>query len=264
VKFWLGTHEVSWLGRTDVPLFVSRRRLARQKKWARALGPWALDSGGFTELSMNRRWSITLDQYAGEVERWRDEIGNLAWCAPMDWMCEPSILRGTGLTVREHQARTIDNFGLLRERLGPTVVPVLQGWEFQDYLRHVDDYAAAGVDLRAEPLIGVGSVCRRGRDAEIVAILAELASRDLSLHAFGVRSQALQAVAEVVASADSMAWSSRARNAHNHGEPRPTPCEHVGSCANCMTFALWWREEQLSRPALPVRDYQVPLISREV
>jgi hypothetical protein len=198
VNFWLGTHEVSWLGRTDVPLFVSRRRLARQKKWARALGPWALDSGGFTELSMNRRWSITLGQYAAEVERWRDEIGNLAWCAPMDWMCEPSIIRGTGLTVREHQARTIDNFG------------------------------------------------------------------GLSLHAFGVRSQALQAVVEVVASADSMAWSSRARNAHNHGEPRPTPCTHVGSCANCMAFALWWREEQLSRPARPVRDYQVPLISREV
>ncbi len=36
MKFWLGTHEVSWLGRTDVPLFISRRRLARQKTWARA------------------------------------------------------------------------------------------------------------------------------------------------------------------------------------------------------------------------------------
>ncbi len=63
MRFYLGTHHASWLGRTDVPLFVSRRRLAGIRRLPRALGPWALDSGGFTELSMFGRWRTTAAQY---------------------------------------------------------------------------------------------------------------------------------------------------------------------------------------------------------
>jgi hypothetical protein len=32
MQFYLGTHETSWLKRTSVPLFISRRRLARLRK----------------------------------------------------------------------------------------------------------------------------------------------------------------------------------------------------------------------------------------
>lgn len=264
MKFWLGTHEVSWVGRTDVPLFLSRRRLARQKSWRRALGPWALDSGGFTELSMHGRWSITTGQYVEEVLTWQEKIGNLAWCAPMDWMCEPSVVRKTGLSVYEHHDLTINNFLTLREQLGPLVVPVLQGWELDHYLLHIDRYAEAGVDLREEPLVGVGSVCRRNADDEIVTVLAELADAGIKMHAFGVRGSALQVVRSFVESADSMAWSFRARMAHRGNEPRPTECVHKGSCSNCLPFALWWRGEQLARPALPVGSYQLPLVPKEV
>jgi hypothetical protein len=28
----------------------------------------------------------------------------------MDWMCEPQILAGTGLSVAEHQRLTLENF----------------------------------------------------------------------------------------------------------------------------------------------------------
>lgn len=49
-QFWLGTHKTGWLERTDVPLFISRRRLVERVTLPRARGPWALDSGGFTEL----------------------------------------------------------------------------------------------------------------------------------------------------------------------------------------------------------------------
>ena len=51
MKFYLGTHQTGWLAKLDVPLFVSRRRLATLRKLPRAVGSWALDSGGFTELS---------------------------------------------------------------------------------------------------------------------------------------------------------------------------------------------------------------------
>jgi hypothetical protein len=250
--FWLGTHEVSWLARTRVPLFISRRRLARQQRVRPALARWALDSGGFTELSMNGRWSITPAQYAEEVERWRVEVGGLAWAAPMDWMCEASILAQTGLTVRHHQHKTVENFLLLRELI-PEVVPVLQGWTLDEYLEHVGLYEEAGVDLGSFQVVGVGSVCRRNAIEQIVLILGELAALGLPLHAFGVKGAALAVVRDVVVSADSMAWSYHARrNPHKRTEK----CEHPGTCANCLHFALEWRSEMLARPS---EHFQTPL-----
>jgi hypothetical protein len=52
VRFWLGTHMPNWLDETATPLFVSHRRLAKRRRLPRARGPWALDSGGFTELNL--------------------------------------------------------------------------------------------------------------------------------------------------------------------------------------------------------------------
>src|SRR5687768_7777223 len=100
MKFYLGTHIPSWLEFLDIPLFVSRRRL-QQTALPRALGVWALDSGGFSELSMYGQWSITREQYVDEVRRFRDETGGLEWVAPMDWMCEPPLLKKTGLSIVE-------------------------------------------------------------------------------------------------------------------------------------------------------------------
>lgn len=34
------------------------------------------------------------EQYASEVRRFRDEIGNLDWAAIQDWMCEPQVIGG--------------------------------------------------------------------------------------------------------------------------------------------------------------------------
>ena len=59
--FYLGTHHPSWLRKTDVPLFVSRRRLAGLKTLPRARGPWALDSGGFQELILHGEWTVSID-----------------------------------------------------------------------------------------------------------------------------------------------------------------------------------------------------------
>ena len=75
LAFWLGTHEPSWLRRTDVPLFVSTRRLQRLRRLPSAVGPWALDSGGFTELSMFGEWQTSPAQYAAHVRRYAAEVG---------------------------------------------------------------------------------------------------------------------------------------------------------------------------------------------
>lgn len=240
VKFWLGTHQPSWLGETDVPLFFSRRRLAVRKTLPRATGPWALDSGGFSELSLHGRWTTDPRSYVAEVRRWREEVGNLAWAAAMDWMCEPWLLEKTGLSVARHQELTVDNFVELMA-LAPDLpwVPVLQGWRFADYMNHAEEYARRGVDLTRLDLVGLGSVCRRQGTAIVEDLVWEFSRQGLRIHGFGIKLQGLRRAGARLASADSMAWSLRARRS-----PPLPGCRHA-SCANCLRFALGWRERVL-------------------
>jgi hypothetical protein len=187
VRFWLGTHMPGWLEMTTAPLFISRVRLDRLKTLPKSRGPWALDSGGFTQLNQPpHTWTLSPDEYAGMVARYQAEIGNLAWAAPQDWMCEPWIIVQTGLSVREHQERTVANYLNLRDH-GP-FIPVLQGWDEADYHRCVDLYTEAGVDLTMEPLVGLGTVCRRQNTQAIARVVGSLAARGLRLACGGCRS----------------------------------------------------------------------------
>lgn len=233
MRFYLGTHRPHWLELTNVPLFVSRNTLTGRKTLPRARAQWALDSGAFTELRDHGRWRIGPAEYVAEVRRYQ-QIGGLEWVAPQDWMCEPFILAKTGLTVAQHQQRTVDNFLRLRADLGPLVIPVLQGWRWVDYHLCWDKYSRAGVDLEAEPLVGLGSVCRRQNTQEAALIVRSLAP--LKLHGFGIKLTGLEVFGHALASADSMAWSYRARNDH------PMRGHTHKSCANCLEWALRWAE----------------------
>lgn len=223
-------------------MFVSRRRLARTRELPQARGPWALDSGGFTELSMFGRWTITPPQYVAEVRRCAEQVGNLLFAAPMDWMAEPWIVEKTGLSVREHQRLTLENYLDLRCR-APDLpwIPVLQGWTIASYRTHAEAYERAGVTLAAVPLVGVGSVCRRQATAGVAILLEELAQAGLRLHCFGMKSSGLCRSAGHVTSADSLAWSFTARR-------RPPLPECRGThrrCNNCIRYALRWRSRLL-------------------
>lgn len=251
-RFYLGTHVPRWLGESDVPLCVSRRALAGRKTFPRARAPWMLDSGGFTELHLRGGWTLLPAAYAAEVRVLAREVGSLAHAAPQDWMCEPSVLARTGLTVRGHQARTVANYLELRW-VAPDApwFPVLQGWEPDDYLRHADDYGRAGVDLRAAPLVGVGTVCRRQRTGGVEEVLRRLAREGLRLHGFGVKTHGLVRAADALASADSLAWSYGARRL---GRAWCGSRTHK-NCANCLPYALHWRARLLglvaAREGLP-------------
>jgi hypothetical protein len=247
VKFFLGTHRVSqpWWD-LNVPLFVSRRILTDRKTLPHAHPRhpgWALDSGGFTELSMFGEWRTSEDDYVQDVRRFAAEVGRLDWVAPMDWMCEPFMLAKTGLTVDGHQVRTVANFRRLRERLGTLVIPVLQGWTLDEYLSCWDLYHQCGVDLEWEPVIGLGSVCRRQNTAEAGLIVRALAERLLGrqLHGFGVKLTGLESFGDELLSADSMAWSFAARRDH------PMKGHTHKSCANCIDYAVRWRDQIIDR-----------------
>lgn len=213
-RFYCGTHEPHWLGRAPIPWCVSYRRFTRRpyRVNVRALAPWGLDSGGFTELRDRGRWTLSAAEYAAGAERLRVDVGMMAWAAPQDWMTEPFIIARTGLDVATHQARTIASVLELVD-LAPAVpwIPVLQGQTVDDYLHHVDAYARAGIDLTRAPLVGLGSICRRGHTAEIVGLVDQLADVGIRLHAFGAKSTALPRIGARIASADSTAWSYNAR-----------------------------------------------------
>jgi hypothetical protein len=241
VRFFLGTHQPGWLATAQVPLFVSYRRLAGRRTLPRAAAPWALDSGGFTELSLHGTWQTPAATYLAAVRRFRDEIGRMEWAAPMDWMCEPWITGITGLDVGEHQRRTVGNFLHLRESAPDLpIIPVLQGWTVDDYLACADQYERAGIDLTAEPLVGLGSVCRRQATAEAAAIVTTLAARGLRLHGFGFKTLGLRSCGHSLSSADSLAWSYDARR-----KP-PLPGHPHKNCANCQPYALYWRTRTLN------------------
>lgn len=235
MRFYLGTHVTSWLEFIDIPLFISHRRLSKCRRLPRALGSWALDSGGFSELSLFGRWKTTAHVYAAEVRRYTAEVGGLEWAAPQDWMCEPQILAKTGFSIENHQWRTIESVMHLRSLLDEHVIPVLQGWKLGDYLQHVEMYERSGIDLREEAVVGVGSVCRRQHTEEATEIFTKLSAQGLQLHGFGVKTQGLRQNAATLVSADSMAWSFDAR----YAEPL-LGCSHK-NCANCDRYAMRWR-----------------------
>jgi hypothetical protein len=229
---YLGSHHATnrWWA-LGVPLFVSVRVLKERKRLPYAFAPWALDSGGFTELLTYGKWQTSEAEYVRHIWRLRG-IGRLAWVAPQDWMCEPEMIARTGLTVREHQERTVSSFVSLREQLGALVVPVLQGYSPREYDRCVSLYQDAGIDLQAEPLVGLGSVCKRSRTKEAVRLVRYPSDHKLRLHGFGLKGDTFLALRGLLASADSMAWSYGARRA--------------GRNANSITEATAWREKLLA------------------
>jgi hypothetical protein len=248
VKFYLGTHQPAWLERDlGIPLLVSHRRLAGRRTLPRATHEWALDSGGFTELSLYGRWRSDAHAYVAAVRRYRDEIGNLAWAAPQDWMVEAAVRARTGLSVRTHLQRTVGNYLQLRD-LAPEllIIPVIQGNEVTDYHRCADLYERHGVDLAGLPLVGVGSVCRRSHTREVERIVRSLRARGLSTHLFGVKTLGLARYGGAIASSDSAAWSFSGRYL-----PGCTPSHR--SEANCLRYALAWRArlQQKIRAAAP-------------
>lgn len=207
------------------PILVSANSLwddERQK-----FGAWkpfcqfdvALDSGGFVAMKRYGRYRWRVADY---VLLARDM--HPTWWAQMDFCCEPEIAADRAavsqrihLTVAHlHECQRV-----ARGENVPMPLPVLQGWHPEDYCR------GPIYDERFEwpMLVGIGSVCRRhlhGR-AGLLAVMDALDAhvpRSVQFHLFGVKSQAIAAVAKHfpgrVASIDSMAWNMQARWIGHH------------------------------------------------
>lgn len=276
LTFFLGTHHPGWLKHISVPLFVSDTRLRAYRTLPVAQGPVAYDSGGFTELQRQGRWTVPPAEYVARLRRYRDEIGNMLWAAPQDWMCERVMINGGRVgpiefvgtrqfidpngwltdaqMVWEHQIRTIDNLVQLRQ-LAPdlTITPAVQGDTAEDYVRCVDLYwERAGIDLTHEPLVLVGSMCRRQGMDEAGQILTALHRVGVTrLHGLGFKTLGVIRFGDLLTSADSLAWSEEARKRRQPVIGCPGRVRQPGTplknCANCAHYALDWRSRLLRR-----------------
>jgi hypothetical protein len=235
--------------KTNVDLFISIRQLRkRKKKKFQQRGKIAIDSGGFTELSMFGEWKTTSNEYIEDLKNLIELGLEIEWASPQDWMVEEHILKKTGLTIKDHQRKTIENFIELREKCNFVhIIPVLQGQTLQDYFDHFEMYEMKNIDLRSEKIVGVGSVCRRQKTDEIGKIIKGLSSKGIKIHGFGVKSGGIKKYGSYLYSSDSLAWSYGAR----YSKKRCGKCSKIEkptskNCANCLHYALEWRDNIIS------------------
>lgn len=178
---------------------------------------WVLDSGAFSQISTHGHYTMSPEDYAEHVTRW-SRCGTLLAAVAQDWMCEPWIVEKTGLSVAEHQARTLESFYTLTRLTTVPILPVLQGYAPAEYVQHLRAYR-----FPHGQWVGVGSVCKRnGSPQTIRSVLTTIKAErpDLRLHGFGLKRTALadSRIRDLVWSADSMAWSFAARRNGTGGQ----------------------------------------------
>lgn len=217
MRFYVGLHQPHQAGGFERCMVSVNRLRGRLSDFP--VNEWIMDSGAFTEVTQHGGFRFPPEEYAGQVKRWAS-CGELVAAVSQDFMCEPFALEATGATLEEHQRWTVERYRVLRGLLpGTHLMPVLQGWEPEDYARHVEMY---GADLTEGMWVGVGSVCKRNVDVgSVAAVLWAIhgVRHDLRLHGFGLKTTALAdaRVRDRLHSADSMAWSFAARRTGRDG-----------------------------------------------
>jgi hypothetical protein len=211
VRFFIGLHQPSDAKHFDCA-FVSVGRL-RKRKGRFEVGDWIMDSQAFTTIRTYGGYPHPVEEYAEQIKRWKGN-GNLLAAVSQDYMCEPAMLKITGLTVADHQRLTIERYdGLIRCATGCYIMPVLQGYTPDEYVSHIRQY---GERLAHGAWVGVGSICKRNAAPLMildVLIAIKQERPDLRLHGFGLKTTALAhgTIRALLETADSMAWSFAAR-----------------------------------------------------
>ena len=195
---------------------------------------WLLDSGAFSRISSGQG-HIPVREYAAHIHRW-SSCGALQAAVAQDWMCEPLVLSATGLTVAEHQRRSTNAWLELRELTGTYVMPVIQGYQPQEYQHHLQQLSR---HLPERAWTGVGSICRRQANPDQVsAILSAILTErpDLRLHGFGLKTTSLRRadIAARLHTIDSMAWSLQGRYQRHTGNN------------NSLQYCLQWTQRVAS------------------
>lgn len=226
----------------------------RGRKSPPSVGRWMLDSGAFTQVTNYGDFIQSPEEYVRLAVRFQD-AGMLACIVSQDYMCEPSVIaelqaQGRQASVRVHQRKSVDRYVQIvdegiKQGLMVPVMPVLQGWEVEDYVDHFymyrsllhDEqlkrtfYTSTGIPnnnmwrhafhhriadgspiVVNRPWIGIGSTCKRNTNPEFVSQILDavipLLPSNTKIHLFGFKKTGLaQAnIKDRIYSADSFAY----------------------------------------------------------
>ena len=214
----------------------------RGRKSPPSVGRWMLDSGAFTQVTNFGDFIQSPEEYVRLAVRFQD-AGDLACIATQDYMCEPSVIaelqsQGIRASIRIHQRKTVDRYIKILEEadkqgLKVPVMPVLQGWEPEDYRVHWWMYETALNSrfktqyerdipgpfypsyLQENAWMGIGSTCKRNTNPEVVSMILDEITRFpcvepnfTKLHLFGFKKTGLKQsdIKDRIHSADSFAY----------------------------------------------------------
>jgi len=215
--FFTGIHNLTHASKVDYS-FISINRLLKRKKDFKAR-TWIMDSGAFSQVLTLGDHLLSTRKYADQIKRW-SRCGILVRAVSQDYICIDSILEKLGRTVEEHQAMTIDRYKRLIKQTEVPIMPVLQGYDPEEYAKHVHDYGSL---LKEHEWVGVGSIARKNTNPELVLNILNAihdVRPDLRLHGFGIKKTCLQdsAIRDQLFSADSMAWNFACRYGNRNPE----------------------------------------------
>jgi hypothetical protein len=169
-----------------------------------------LDSGAFGAYFYDKGYTYTPDEYFKLVE----EIDADFWVT-MDIPCDVQ----SSMMVKERIVRTVENTrNLCNRRDG--FISVVQGWDINDYIFCLNLLREHSL---ITPIMGIGSICRRFAQSEIVGIARNIKANipeTVKLHGFGVKLSALYwnngEIRNYLSSVDTAAWQFNIAGSGNH------------------------------------------------
>lgn len=261
MKFFSGCshpHLMPQFDQYSIPILISVNALFKKRANRYHLrrsplsvkGEWILDSGAFSRISRLYGFKnhLPVKKYATIIRQFCT-TGKCLGAVSQDYMCESFVIDTTGLDIPSHQRLTVHRYDRLLEELdNPPVpiIPVLQGYEPQDYISHIRQY---GQRLIQGMWVGVGSVCKRNSSPELVRQVLVAIKRerpDLKLHGFGLKLSCLRlgGIRDLLYSADSAAadlWS-------KPGDRKNRKYQNAGNINHSIAYRTQLNTVQLEFP----------------
>lgn len=224
IKVYYGLTNCSQLKRLprELDILVSARMLIKMSinsiayKYISEFRSVMLDSGAFGCAFWDGGYTYGPDDYLELVDRIRPEY----WVT-MDYPCEPNIM--PELSTTDRIAKTVENTKILNAAPFPGLLPVVQGWEPMEYIFCAELMESEGL---LKPVMGIGSICRRGKQEPIVNIIRHVSQRlpNVKFHAFGVKINTLNynngEILNYLDSLDTAAWQFNEKDELGGWRPR--------------------------------------------
>lgn len=184
---------VDFLNENNIPYMVSAAsmyNLTRKKfVWRKYVTPTIVDSGGYSLMIKWGDFPFSTEQYGSYFDS-----KNVLYFS-MDYPTEK-------WDPQECIRKTVDNWKKL-----PNSIPVVQGATPKDFIYCFEQLN----EIRDFSIAGIGSICKRGSQQEIIEVISKLCGdhRDVHWHLFGLTQKAVPGIIRVLGY-DGWSWDSHA------------------------------------------------------